>query len=284
LAVAVAARTLGLEHLDPSTLVAWYGAIVAAVEAVSGGAPIPPDARSAVEELGAAVAAASTTEGSVLADAARSLPPDELTSNAAVMLFGAIETSEGATSNALAHLLTRHDRLDQVRRDRRLVESIVEESLRLEPAATRVDRYATSDVELAGVLVRRGDLVIVSLTAANRDPGAFTDPDELDLRRADPRSHLTFAQGPHACPGAQLARLETRAAIEAVLDLLADVHLTETPIVAGAVFRKPRAVQVAWTCGTTDGAQRTSNVCEPDQDRPASTTTGEPTTAASTQT
>ena len=75
--------------------------------------------------------------------------------------------------------------LAAVRADRSLGPNAVEESLRLEPAAGRVDRYATADVELAGA-DRRGDLVIVSLTAANRDPATFPDPDPFDLARPMP--------------------------------------------------------------------------------------------------
>ena len=93
--------------------------------------------------------------------------------------------------------------------DPSLAANAVEESLRLEPAAGRVDRYATADVELGGAEVRTGDLVIVSLTAANRDPATFPDPDAFDVSRPNARSHLAFAQGPHACIGLHLARLET---------------------------------------------------------------------------
>ena len=96
--------------------------------------------------------------------------------------------------------------------DRSLVDAAVEESLRLEPAAARVDRYATADVDLEGASIRERDLVIVSLAAANRDPLHFPDPDRFDVHRPNSRSHVTFAQGPHVCIGAQLARLETRAA------------------------------------------------------------------------
>ncbi len=133
------------------------------------------------------------------------------------------------------------------RANRALIDTAVEESLRLEPAAARVDRYATADVDVAGATIRRGDLVVVSLSGANRDPEHFAEPDRFDLRRVTPRTHVTFAQGPHACIGAQLARMETRAAIAAVLDLLPDVHLAGDVHVAGAIFRKPVALPATWT-------------------------------------
>lgn len=95
--------------------------------------------------------------------------------------------------------------------------------------------------------MRCGDLVIVSLAAANRDPAVFESPDEFRLDRANGRSHVAFAQGPHACLGAQLARMETRAALDAVFDLLPDVELVEPPVTAGVIFRKPVAVHARWS-------------------------------------
>ena len=123
----------------------------------------------------------------------------------------------------------------------------IEESLRLEPAAGRVDRYATTDVFLGGAEIRRGDLVIVSLTGANRDPASFTDPDTFVVARPEARSHVAFAQGPHACVGPHLARLETRAALDAVADLWPGIRLAGgvTPP-TGVVFRKPRSLPVVW--------------------------------------
>jgi cytochrome P450 len=246
LAVSVVARSLGLADVDPVQLVGWYDRIVAAVEAVSAGAPVNAAAAEAYGDLSNALAGAVRRPGSVLADAACALSDDELAANAAVFLFGGIETGEGMTANLLGHLLGCPDQLALVRVDRTLAEAAVEESLRLEPAAARVDRYATRDVDVAGKTIRRGDLVVVSLAAANRDPAVYADPDRYDVRRTNARTHLAFAQGPHACIGAQLARMETRAALDAVLDLLPDVRLVEPVDTSGLVFRKPRRVSVRW--------------------------------------
>jgi cytochrome P450 len=117
----------------------------------------------------------------------------------------------------------------------------------VEPAAGRVDRYATEDVELGGAHIGRGDLVIVSLTAANRDPATFPDPDRFDIARDNARSHLAFAQGPHACVGLHLARLETQVALEAAVERWPGLRLADgaTPP-TGLVFRKPLTLPVAW--------------------------------------
>jgi cytochrome P450 len=163
------------------------------------------------------------------------------------MLFGGIETSEGMTTSVFWHLLSSPAQLAVVRRDRSLIANAIEESLRLEPAASRVDRYATADADLAGARIRRGDLVIVSLTAANRDPAAFGDPDAFDVTRPDARSHMTFAQGPHACVGVHLARLETGSALDAALTAWPELRIASgaTPP-SGLIFRKPRSLPVVW--------------------------------------
>ena len=101
---------------------------------------------------------------------------------------------------------------------------------------------------MAGADIRRGDLVTVSLTGANRDPAFFTDPDTFDVRRANAKQNLAFARGPHFCIGAHLARLETRTAIVELLDRLPGLRIDATgePAPRGVVFRKPPELPVAW--------------------------------------
>ena len=247
LAVNVVADALDLLDVASGIVLGWYDEIVAAVDRVSVGGEIGPGARAAVDALGRHVAGTIELDRGVLAAAARTLDGPEVVSNAAVMMFGGIETSEGMTTSVFWHLLTNPDQLAAARADRRLVANAIEESLRLEPAAGRVDRYATLDTELAGASIRNGDLVIVSLTAANRDPSTFVNPDRFDLSRENARSHVAFAQGPHACIGSHLARLETQAAVDAVLDGWPGLHLADgaTPP-TGVVFRKPRSLPVQW--------------------------------------
>jgi cytochrome P450 len=92
--------------------------------------------------------------------------------------------------------------------------------------------------------------VIVMISAANRDPAVFAEPDRFDLRRANAKQHLTFAHGPHACLGMHLARLEANAAVSAALRVLPDLRLDPSrspPTMAGIVFRKPDRLDVVWT-------------------------------------
>jgi len=247
LAVQVVAAALDLLDVEPAVVLGWYDEIVAAVDRVSAGGEIGLRARDAVASLDRHVVETMGHGDGVLAQATATLAPPEVVSNAAVMMFGGIETSEGMTTSLFWHLLTTPGALDAVLADRSLVANAVEESLRLEPAAGRVDRYSTVDVELGGARIPRGDLVIVSLTAANRDPTTFPSPDTFDLRRPNARTHLAFAQGPHACVGLHLARLETQSAIDAALDGWPGLRLSEGATApTGVVFRKPRVLPVRW--------------------------------------
>ena len=247
LAVNVVAAALELDDAEPGMVLGWYDEIVAAVDRVSAGGSIGESAREAVGALGRHVAGSLEDGRGVLSAATATLATSEIVSNAAVMMFGGIETCEGMTTSLFWHLLTNPDQLAAVLADRSLGANAVEESLRLEPAAARVDRYATTDTDLAGASIRRGDLVIVSLTAANRDPATFPEPDTFDVTRPNARSHVAFAQGPHACVGVHLARLETQAALEAALDEWAGLALEagSTPP-TGVIFRKPRSLPVRW--------------------------------------
>jgi cytochrome P450 len=247
LAVRVVAAALELVDVEPAVVLGWYDEIVAAVDRVSAGGEIGPRAPEAVAALDSHVGATIHGGPGVLAQATATLTQAEVASNAAVMMFGGIETSEGMTTSLFWHVLTTPGALDAVFADRSLIANAVEESLRLEPAAARVDRYATVDVELGGASIRSGDLVIVSLTAANRDPETFAEPDAFDLLRPNARSHLAFAQGPHACVGLHLARLETQAALEAALNGWPGLRIEEGATApTGVVFRKPRSLPVAW--------------------------------------
>ena len=257
LAVTVMAEALGLGYTDPAQILAWYEGIVAAVqaEAAGPGATAGPGVAAAGSAAFAELAArlrqviAAPPASSLLADVTGALTEAEAISNAAVLLFGGIETTEGMITNAMLHLLSSPGQLEIVRTDRGLIAAAIEESLRLEPAAAVVDRYATSDMQLGGARIHAGDQVTVSIAGANRDPAVFADPDRFDVRRPNSAKHLAFAHGPHFCLGAHLARLEARIAVETLLDRLPGLRLDPrrppgTPL--GLVFRKPPRLNVCW--------------------------------------
>ncbi|MBX2804262.1 MAG: cytochrome P450 [Myxococcales bacterium] len=246
LAVDVMARALDLHDVDVAQLLGWYGAIEAGVDHVTAGGAVPGTAQAAFEALGAAVVRSVPTSGLLASvHAGGQLTVDEIVSNVAVLLFGGIVTAESTTATTLRFVLHDDRLLDALREDPGLVASAVEESMRMEPAAAVVDRYATRDGSLGGASIAAGDLVRVSLTAANRDPAIFADPDRFELGRPNAHQHLAFARGPHACLGAHLARREAAAVLAAVLQLpgLQPGRLQQ---VEGLVFRAPPAVEASW--------------------------------------
>jgi cytochrome P450 len=250
LAVRVMAQALGLPHAEPADVLGWYADIVAAVTAITAGVGAGARADAAMAGLRDAVlpALAQGPAGTPLAAAAAAgLSDDEVVSNTAVLLFGGIETVEGTIANLLLHVLERPETLAELAAAPERVPEAVEESLRLEPAAAVVDRYATSDAEIAGARIAAGDLVTVSLAGANRDPAFFDDPDGFRLGRVNASQHLTFAQGPHVCLGMHLARIEAAAALRGVLALPGLRRDPRRPgRVGGLVFRKPDTVHALW--------------------------------------
>jgi len=242
LAAAMVTHALGLQRVGVDRVLGWYDAIVGAVTELTAGRELPRSGAEGFAALREAMLRSADTE-SLFAEAARGIGDEEAVSNAAVLLFGGIETTEGMIANALWHLFTNPEQLALVRAEPDLLGNAVEESLRLEPAAATIDRYATRGTS-PPTPIRAGDLVSVSITAANRDPAVFDDPDRFDVRRENAKLHLAFAHGPHVCLGMHLARLEAHVALRVLLDRFPDIRLAEPTAPRGLVFRKPPALRV----------------------------------------
>lgn len=251
LAVRSMLHALGLAG-DAAEVLGWYEAIVGAVTDITAGEAAGAGAAEAVEHLRAAVEQTLDAGGGSLlvaaaGDAGR-LTRSEVFSNTAVLLFGGIETTEGMIANLLLHVLADPEQRALVEAEPALAARAVEESLRLEPAAAVVDRYATRDAVLGGAEIDAGDLVTVSLAGANRDPLVFAEPDRFDVRRPNAQLQLAFAQGPHVCLGMHLARIEAVTALTGLLGRLPRLRLDpDRPAAArGLVFRKPDALHALW--------------------------------------
>ena len=246
LAVSVMARLLGLAAQDPAVLLDWYGQLVAGVNRLSVGEPAGPSAVTAHAALAAELRIALENQRAVIGAGGLSL--DEAVANAGILLFGGLETTEGMIALAVWHVLNDPTQFAELVADSTLADVAVEESLRLEPAATRVDRYATRPVTLGGAEIATGDLVIVSLAAANRDPDVFADPDSFDIHRANAHRNLALAAGPHYCLGAHLTRLQTREVLVQLASTHPSAALDHTASTEpyGLVFRKPDRVVVRW--------------------------------------
>ena len=168
-------QALGLEETDPAEALAWYGAIVAEVTAITAGAAPDGSGREAFARLCSSVEPALDRHpsSSLVAAAARTggLTRAQVASNAAVLLFGGIETTEAMIANAFLHLLSNPSQQALVEAEPALLAAAVEESLRLEPAAAVVDRYVTRDTELAGV-----QLASAGTSSPSRSPAPIATP------------------------------------------------------------------------------------------------------------
>jgi hypothetical protein len=253
LAVAAMVHSLGLANKDTASVLGWYDSIVDSVTGIAAGKPMTTAGREAFEALSASIEPVLERDpsSSLVASAASDaggLTRAEVISNVAVLLFGGIETTEGMIANLIFHLLAHPEELALVEADPGLLPNAVEESLRLEPAAAVIDRYATRDVDLGGASISRGDLVELSLAGANRDPRFFPDPDRFDVRRENARHNVAFAHGPHVCIGMHLARLEATTAIRRLLERLPGLRLdpARPSTSRGLVFRKPPTLHVLW--------------------------------------
>lgn len=249
LSAMVMSHVLGLEDVESGVLLEWNDRITSAIDEVTLGRGVPQSGEHAFAELRGAIAR-SLVGGGMLTEVRDrgELSFDEIAANVAVMLIGGIVTSDGTISTALYHLLNTSGVLDAVRREPSIIGQAVEESMRMEPAAAFVDRYATRGVEFGGASIAQGDLVRVSISAANRDPRTFTDPDRFDISRPNPRDHIAFARGPHACLGIHVARLETRLAIKAIVKGLPGLRSSpeQSSPPSGLIFRSPSHVRAVW--------------------------------------
>jgi len=183
-------------------------------------------------------------------DEGDALSEEEIFGMVVLLIVAGHETTVGLIGNAVLNLLTHPDQLALVRADPALVRAAVEEVLRFEgPVERALNRWAATDVELGGQTIRRGDLVIVILASADRDPARFPDPDRLDVTRANTR-HLAFGRGSHYCLGAPLARLEAEIALETLLrrrpGLRLAAHPAELEWRPTPGFRRLVTLPVAW--------------------------------------
>ncbi len=144
------------------------------------------------------------------------LSEKELMGTCVTIMLASHETTTNLIGNGLLALLRHRKELERLRREPDLIGSAVEELLRYESPLDHFTRVAKGDVELDGKVIRKGQLVSLSLVAANRDPAQFSEPDLLDLGRRN-NTHVSFGFGPHFCLGAPLARLEGQIAIGTVV-------------------------------------------------------------------
>ena len=133
-----------------------------------------------------------------------------------LLLVAGNETTTNLLGNAVDALLAHPEQLAKVVAEPALVPALVEETLRFDGPVQFVTRVTTREFELQGQTLPSRALVVVLLGSANRDERRFPEPDRFDVAR-DARGHVAFGFGAHFCLGASLARLEAKAALEALV-------------------------------------------------------------------
>jgi cytochrome P450 len=173
---------------------------------------------------------------------------DEIIAFCRLLLPAGAETTYRSSANLMYGLLTHPEQLELVRNDRALLPQAIEEGLRWEPPLLTIMRTATADTTVCGVDVPAGAMLVVNMGAANHDPSRWPKPDTFDVARQS-SAHIAFASGPHMCLGMHLARMETKVAIEHILDRLPNIRLdpdADPPYVTGMTFRAPPRLDVVF--------------------------------------
>jgi cytochrome P450 len=157
------------------------------------------------------------------------LTEDEILSMLFLLIFAGYETTVHLITNSVHALLTHPQEMERLRQNPHLMGSAVEEMLRYcGPVHGTKLNYAKQDVEIAGVMIAKGEAVVPLLGSANHDASVFENPATFNITR-DPNRHLSFSQGNHFCLGAFLARMETKIALRTLLERSPELRFAKDP-------------------------------------------------------
>jgi cytochrome P450 len=183
-------------------------------------------------------------------DSGDCLSEEELTNLACTILVAGYETTAHSISLSLLALLEHPAGLAKLRADPELIPGAVEELVRyVRIGVLPLARVTTEEVELGGVTIPAGEVVLPIIQAANRDPSVFSEPEIFDVTRP-PVSHLGFGSGAHHCLGAQLARVELQEALRGLVrlpGLALAVPPADLRFKPGMAIHNLRALPITWT-------------------------------------
>jgi cytochrome P450 len=177
----------------------------------------------------------------VASDDGAPLSERELQATAGLVLAAGFETTVNLLGNGIRMLLDTPQHLETLSARPQLWPNAVEEILRLDSPVQMSARVARKDVDFAGKPVKRGEIVILHLAGANRDPKVFTDPHRFDIERDNAGKHLSFSGGRHFCLGAALARAEGEVGLRTFFERFPEARL------AGGGSRRNTRVLRGWS-------------------------------------
>jgi cytochrome P450 len=178
------------------------------------------------------------------------LTHDELLMLGATLLGAGTDTTRNQLAAAVQVLSAHPDQWALLAQRPELATNAVHELMRFCPIIFGTIRQAAEDVDLAGIRIPAGTIVLANTAAANRDPDVYHDPERLDITREDPPAMLTFGGGVHYCLGAHLARLELTEALRVITQRMRNPRLSgPTPWPAMAGITGPRSVPLEFDPG-----------------------------------
>jgi cytochrome P450 len=249
---------LGLDEVAWEDILGWNQGMMLGLANFEG----DPSKQALADEASAALGAAiervldrleDEPDGSVLSwmlrheRDGRRMSREQIVANTKLMLSGGLQEPRDLIALTVWALGTHPTQLEEVRADRSLIRSAVEETLRLVGPVGTSTRQTTRRTELAGVQLEEGALIGAVLSSANRDPRRWTDPDRFDIHRKE-GAHLAFAIGAHFCLGAWFGRHLARVSLEILLDRLPGLRLDldRPAALSGWEFRAPDSTWVLW--------------------------------------
>ncbi|MEU2386414.1 cytochrome P450 [Streptomyces sp. NPDC012461] len=245
LPVAVIAEMLGIPEADRAPLRPWSADICGMYELNPSGEAADKAVRASVEfsaYLRDLIAERRKNPGDDLVsgliaahDEDDRLTEQEMISTCVLLLNAGHEATVNSTVNGWWALFRNPGQLAALRADHSLVPRAVEELMRYDTPLQLFERWVLDEIEIDGQVIPRGAEIAMLFGSANHDPAVFTDPDRLDLTRAD-NPHISFSAGIHYCIGAPLARIELAASMTALLEKAPGLRLAVEPL------RKPNFV------------------------------------------
>ncbi|CAG9622951.1 cytochrome P450 [Sutcliffiella rhizosphaerae] len=163
-----------------------------------------------------------------VSDSGDKLSEDEMVATCLLLLIAGHETTVNLITNGYYLLLKHPFEMEKLINDLSLVSNAVEEVLRFDPPVLLTTRWISEDLEFSGQALKKAQVAMIALGAANRDPAVVDNPDLFDVSRTNIK-HLSFASGAHYCLGAPLARLEANIALETLIKRIHNVELSEEP-------------------------------------------------------
>lgn len=234
LSITVITEMLGLSYDDREQLKRWAAVFVTALECKRGYDAYTPAIQASAEITAFFQEQIARQRehpqpgilGDLMAvrDQGDRLTEPELIVTCTLLLIAGHDTTVNLIGNGVLALLKHPDQLQLLRERPELIQAAVEEFLRYDPSSQMASRIAHEDVEVGGKLIKRGQAVNLLIGSANRDPDQFTNPERLEITRADNR-HIAFGHGIHYCLGAPLARLEASVAVPLLLRRMPQMRL-----------------------------------------------------------